>query len=171
MVAAPSICAGSSPSGFSLLELLVTLALVAALAAIACGLIGSAGSRAARVRAEGDLSTIATALEAYQRHYGDYPRTVDPVRLFESLSGARGPSGAVVAGPDFIGSRVVLSPDPDPTLRDPWGNAYRYWYDASLDDEYLLWSAGPDGRDHVGGDGRPLPGHVANSDNIGSMSR
>lgn len=157
--------------GFSLLELLATLALIGALAAIACGVVASTMARSALLRAEADLSAIATALEAYQRHYGDYPRTTDPVRLLESLTGTRGPAGGTTTGPDFIGTAVGLSPEASSVMQDPWGNAYRYRYDASWNGEYVLWSAGPDGRDESGADGRPAPGSAVNADNVGPMPR
>lgn len=171
MVAASRLHRLRAHHGFSLLELLATLALVGALAAIACGVVSSTMARSARLRAEADLSTIATALEAYQRHFGDFPRTADPAHLLEALTGARGPGGIATTGPNFIGTAVDVSAEPAPVMQDPWGGAYRYRYDASWDFGYALWSAGPDGRDESGIDGRPAPGSAVNVDNVGPMSR
>lgn len=170
VVAPPPRCRPFRP-GFTLLELLTTLALVAALAAIASAVIGSTMTRSARLRAQADLSSIATALEAFRRHYGNYPRTDDPVQLLDALAGRRGPDAALAQGPNLLGTTLAITPGSAPLLEDPWGSAYRYRYDPSREGEYALWSAGPDGRDHLGADDRPVSGHPVNADNVGPQAR
>ena len=153
--------------GFSLLEVLAALALVAALAALAAGLASSTRARAARLRAEGELAVIATALEAYQRHFGAYPAGDEPAHLLASLSGRRGPTGAGADGPDFLGGTLARTEGRDPELLDPWGASYRYVAFVLPDGGYRLWSRGPDGKDQRDPAGRLDPNHPVNRDNVG----
>ena len=156
---------------FTLLELLVALALIALLA----GLVLSAGhrageaSRSARARAE--LAALTTALENYQRAYGDYPRTNDGAQHLQSLLGRRGPLNTAVTGRCLIDTaRFTMAGALDPfaaasaVVADPWGQPYLYAYRSQTpwsNSSYMLWSAGPDGRDSgallVGGYPDPLP--------------
>jgi prepilin-type N-terminal cleavage/methylation domain-containing protein len=73
--------------GFTLVELLTVIAIIAILFSLTFGLVRGSKQRASIARAKADLSAIAQALEAYKRHYGDYPQT-----------GAQAQATAVIAG-------------------------------------------------------------------------
>ena len=61
-------------SGFTLIELLAVMAIIVLLVAFSVNGIQGAKQRAAIGRAKGELAHLSQALEAYKRHYGDYPQ-------------------------------------------------------------------------------------------------
>ena len=170
--------AGPRRAAFTLLELLAVIALIALLAGIVLGLgpRASATGRTARARAE--LAALAAALENGQRSLGDYPQTEDPAQLLHALIGRRNPHNAVIAARVLIETarfRTADGRDPfaDDTavLIDPWDRPYRYVYKTRApwtNAGYVLWSAGPDGRDSgtLLPGGFPDPTPPENADNI-----
>jgi general secretion pathway protein G len=159
------LSAGGGGEGFTLSELLVVMAVIAILAGLTFGLMRGATERAHRSQATAELAVLATALESYQRHYGDHPRTASAAELLQALEGRRGPTGLPLEGRIFIEKdRFTTGPDADGVvaLLDPWGNPYLYRYEAG-DGGYVLLSAGPDGEVAVD----PLdPEAATNADNL-----
>jgi len=148
---------------FTLVEVLTAIAILAILTSVAVGGGAWAFRRAYTARAQAELSALATALEAYKRQHGDYPRTSGGesrgAQLLQALVGAREPSGAVLnpRGRLWIElglftTREGLDPlaNAAADLIDPWGNAYVYIYKEPLggwvNPGFVLYSAGPDGR-------------------------
>lgn len=163
---------------FTLLELLAVLAIIGALAGLMLGVGSHVFDRAKRTRAEGEVATLAAALEAYRRRHGDFPRTADAAALLQALIGRRDPLNQPIAAPaviDLAHFAVAAGADPhsNPTARlvDPWGNPYHYAYRTLTPWEnsgFILQSGGPDGVIY-----RPLlPGgfiaiaHPDNADNV-----
>ncbi len=104
--------------GFTLLELLVVIALIAILASLLLGGGRYAFESGRLSRTRAELAAWSAALEAYRAGHGDYPRTLD-----------------------------MLGREPA-SLRDAWGNSYRYAYKSRqpwVNPAYVLCSAGPDG--------------------------
>ena len=152
---------------FTLVELLTVLALAATLAALTLGAMRGVRERAAIARTRAELSVFAQALEAYRRHYGDYPQTgampqaaptpsgVVPAgsaeaQLFNALAGKLGPALAPLTGKIFVEpGRFTLEtadlPVPGETpavancLLDPWGRRYLYFYRGA--DGSGVWTA------------------------------
>jgi prepilin-type N-terminal cleavage/methylation domain-containing protein len=60
--------------GFTLLELLTVLAVIAILGAITLTAIHGVRQRVNIARAKAELAALATALEEFRRHHGDYPQ-------------------------------------------------------------------------------------------------
>src|SRR5678815_2336258 len=60
--------------GFTLIELLIVVGIISVLAAIAVPNFLEAQTRSKTARAQHDLKTMATALEAYYLDYNQYPR-------------------------------------------------------------------------------------------------
>ena len=116
-------------TAFTLIELLTVISVLALLATITVGTLQAAKQRAFTARAKAEMAILAEALEAYKRHYGDYPQTgpsaarsqivtlgatglsVGPglataqALLFNSLTGVYGPSGTIggrINGPMFV---------------------------------------------------------------------
>ena len=110
-----------SPRGFTLIELLFVMSIIAVLVGFTVvGIIG-AQQRAAIARAKSELALLAQALEAYRRHFGDYPQTGAAAQanstvtatigatqaqalLFNALTGVYAPTNFAlrVNGPIFV---------------------------------------------------------------------
>jgi prepilin-type N-terminal cleavage/methylation domain-containing protein len=60
---------------FTIVEILVAMAVVAILFTIGLKTMRGTKQRALIGRARGEMAVIAQALEAFKRHYGDYPQT------------------------------------------------------------------------------------------------
>jgi len=106
----------SARDGFTLVELLTVIAIIGILSAITFGVVKGVNDRAAVGQAKAELGTIAQALEAYKRQYGDYPQAGrytgsvtgvvpstsvatdgQPYRLFNALMGKLGPKAPMTA--------------------------------------------------------------------------
>lgn len=133
-------------------------------------------ARLQQTQARDELSRLAGMLEEYRMEHSSYPRTADPNVLFDSLMGRKNPSGQPGKFKRLIDPSRFSSVNLDPVkpgnhLLDPWGRAYRYLYQSSVQGQregWLLFSAGPDGLSSDpstwAGDGR---GHTAvDADNI-----
>jgi len=80
------------------------------------------------IRAQGELQTIARALEDFRGKRGFYVETKNEAVLIDFLS------------PDYL-SRVIRL--------DPWRRPYRY---EGTRERFSLWSTGPDGKEKTGDD-------------------
>lgn len=161
-----------------MIELLVVIAIIGVLAAITLGVVAAVNERVARQRVAAELGALAAALERYRRAYGDYPQNAaatTPAALLQCLLGRRGPTGVVTrARPwlDVTAFRLTPGDDGAPRdpwrvdtveLLDPWGGAYGYLY---LNQNYLLWSAGPDGRVEIDPHSLRATEAAVNTDNL-----
>lgn len=142
---------------FTLIELLTVIAIIGILAAIIIG----AGRRAAEsgriARTQAELAALSTALEAYKRQYGDYPRTSDSRQLLQALVGRLDPnrnlpatSGRVLLDLALFAVRDGADPltNTSAVLLDPWDTAYAYTYKMPAakwtNPSFVLYSLGPD---------------------------
>lgn len=146
---------GTAQAAFTLIELLTVIAIIGVLAGITFGVVKGVQNRAAISQARTELATLAQALEAYKRQYGDYPQTgqsavtdpstADPTttsvegRLFNALLGKVGPRLDAIQGKQFLeASKFTLkntnlpTPGNDTSVAngfvDPWGQVYVYHY-------------------------------------------
>jgi len=142
--------------GSTLLELLAVLAILALLVALGAGAARRAIEIGRVSRTQAELALLSSALEAFKRDYGDYPRTADAAQLLQALLGHAGPDGGTIDGPVRIepGRFSVGVPpggtaDAPPVLLDAWGRPYAYVYKVPADGWrnplYALYSLGPDG--------------------------
>lgn len=143
------------------------LAIVGVLAGIVIGVGRLAGERGRLARAKAELAALAAALDDYKRLHGDYPQvSADHTSggesagrvLYAALNGQRGPA---LTSPPLATRRKPLieharfqlavpgAPETDPNhLLDPWGRAYRYYYNPGAGWRaagFVLFSGGPDG--------------------------
>lgn len=140
-------------AGFTLIELLTVIAIIGILASITFGVMRGVNQRASINKARTELASLAQALEAYKKQYGDYPQTGASVgtpsatatdstvegQLFNALMGKYGPKLDKIQGKQFLeASKYNLQttnlPTPGNTTTvnnaflDPWDRLYIYYY-------------------------------------------
>lgn len=114
--------------GFTLIELMIVVIIIAALAAmVAPNLINRSEEAKARI-AQGDLSSLDTALKLYRLDTGSYPTTEQ--------------------GLDVLMVATGKGPYLEKTPLDPWRNKYQYRFPGvHRPTSYDLFSMGHDGRE------------------------
>ncbi len=123
--------------GFTLIELLLVMAILAILAAVVVPKFTRRSEQAREAAAKTDVSSIETALDAFEVDTGRYPSTEEGLAaLIEAPSNVKNWHGP------YLKRNVPI---------DPWGSPYQYVYPGSHSKAgYDLYSFGPDG--HEGGD-------------------
>ena len=84
-------------SAFTLIEVLVVMAILLVLMAATIKIMDGVKQRAYRVKTEGNLNLVSSALTAYRGDFGDYPwvqEGKEEVNLYRSLIGNRSAQGA-----------------------------------------------------------------------------
>jgi prepilin-type N-terminal cleavage/methylation domain-containing protein len=148
--------------GFTLIELLTVMAVIGVLVSIAITAGRGIQERSKIAQAKAEMAVLASALEQYKAHYGDYPWTPGesspPLEggaiMFNALCGMMGPKATLLQtrGKMFVElSRFTLAngevPNPDTTatvrlvnwFNDPWSkednsNWYYYRYKTAAND-------------------------------------
>ncbi len=153
---------GSHRSGFTLIELLIVIAIILILIAIALPNFLEAQIRAKVTRGQGDLRSIASALEAYQIQYRKYlnlyqtqkwgprydPNSITSHRLLPLTSPIRFMTS--IPPEVFDLSRQIPGFQADTyaygsrTSYDAPGEFWRQYFDKYLKYQYSIRSIGPD---------------------------
>lgn len=124
-------------AGFSILELLLVLVILGILAGIVgVNFVGQSG-KAKVTAAKTQLENLKTALTRYNIDVTDFPTTQQGL---EALS--EQPNGVE---DDWDGPYLE-----EKVVDDPWGNPWQYTYPGTHNNDYDLYSYGPDGKQ--GGD-------------------
>ena len=119
-------------SAFTLVEMLLVLVILATLAAIVIPKMAGRSKQAQVTAAKSQISSIETALDAFEVDNGYYPKTGN----LDLLVNAPGNS------PNWKGPYLKKG-----VPNDPWGNPYVYDFPGKHHaDGYDLMSAGPDGQ-------------------------
>lgn len=120
--------------GFTLIELLLVLVILTALAAVVVPKFVGRGKQAKIVQATTDISSLGTALGAFEVDNGRFPTSS------EGLDALRNAPGGLTNWHGPYIERAVVN--------DPWGNPYVYTCPGTHNtDSYDLHSFGPDGHD------------------------
>jgi general secretion pathway protein G len=117
--------------GFTLIELLLVLVILGVLAALVVPKFVGRGQQARETAAKADISSIKTALNAFEIDTGRFPSTEE------------GLSALVQAPANVQNWKSYL----DAVPKDPWGNAYQYRYPGQRGGEFDVYSFGADGRE------------------------
>ena len=115
---------------FTLVEILLVMTIIAILAALVIPKMVGRSEQARQTAAHADLSSIKTALDAFEVDNGFYPKGIqDLVTLPSNAKNWHGP---------------YLEKIP----ADPWGNNYNYYYPGKHNtSSYDLSSVGPDAKE------------------------
>jgi general secretion pathway protein G len=117
------------PQAFTLIEILLVMTIIAILAAIVIPKMVGRSEQARQTAAHADLSSIKTALDAYEVDNGFYPKSLQD--LIQQPSNARNWHGPYL----------------DNLPQDPWGNPYVYSYPGRHNPSgFDIYSVGPDGK-------------------------
>ena len=120
--------------GFTLVEMLLVLVILAALAAVVVPKFTGRSKQAKIAAAQTEMSSLETALDAFEVDNGYYPR-----------SGDDGLEALIIQPNNTPGWRGPYIKKGIPT--DPWGNEYLYESPGRQNQHgYDLSSMGPDGR-------------------------
>jgi general secretion pathway protein G len=117
-------------SGFTLIELLLVMVILVVLAAVVVPKFTARGKQAQVTAATTDVTSLETALDAFEIDNGRYPSSEEGLQAL-----VNNPSGL----PNWRGPYVKSVPN------DPWGQPYVYQLPGSHNpNSYDLLSYGPD---------------------------
>lgn len=172
-----------SPSGFTLMELLVVISIIIILSSLTIGGFAFVNQKQAKSQAEIQIGLLQLALEDYKSENGAYPRGTSSTgtgqtgyiydALFPSNSNDKTYLPELDPNNDTQGWLSGQSSGTGLAISDPWGTEYHYRctpagsrrpYAANPD--FDLWSAGPDGVTNAGSSGSYDPEHPDNLDDI-----
>ena len=120
--------------GFTLVEMMLVVIIIATLAAMVIPRLAGRTEQAKISRAEADLASIGLALDLHELDLGRYPGSLEELTKREA--------------PSDLGEGVEWN---GPYLKkglpnDPWGRPYSYHRESQHNQDYDLWSLGPDGQ-------------------------
>jgi general secretion pathway protein G len=117
------------PRAFTLVEMLLVITIIGILAALVIPKMVGRSEQARQAAAHADLSSIKTALDAFEVDNGYYPKSLQD--LVQQPSNAKNWHGPYL----------------DSLPQDPWQNPYVYTYPGRHNpNSYDLMSVGPDGK-------------------------
>jgi len=119
--------------GFTLIELMLVVIIIGVLVSMVMPRLVGRSEQAKISTAKADINaTIALGLDMFEVDNGRFPTTE------EGLSALRSNPGNLETW-----SGPYLKKEP----KDPWGNPYNYKYPGAHDQDYDLYSSGPNGND------------------------
>ena len=117
-------------SGFTLVEMLLVITIIGILAALVIPKMVGRSEQARVTAVHANLSSIKTALDAFEVDNGYYPKSLQD--LLQQPNNAK----------NWHGPYLEKFP------QDPWGNNYLYYYPGKHNqNSYDLLSVGPDGKE------------------------
>jgi len=115
---------------FTLVEMLLVITIIGILAALVIPKMVGRSEQARQAAAHADLSSVKTALDAFEVDNGYYPKSLQD--LLQQPNNAKNWHGPYL----------------DKVPQDPWGNNYLYYYPGKHNaGSYDLLSIGPDGKE------------------------
>ena len=123
--------------GFTIIELMVVLAIIAILLGLVAWNVVSKTDEAKVTAAKLELSRLQDALDDFKLTFGRYPSEEEGLEVLWSSEAL-----AVDNEADEDKWKKFLK---KPTPTDVWGNEWEYLAESEHDEDYDLWSVGPDG--------------------------
>ena len=120
--------------GFTLVEMMLVVIIIATLAAMVIPRLAGRTEQAKISRAKADIASIGLALDLYELDLGKYPANLEELTKREA--------------PSDLGEGMTWN---GPYLKkglpsDPWSRPYSYAPESQHNQDYDLWSLGPDGQ-------------------------
>ncbi len=129
-LAPPTVVSRVTPPAFTLVEMLLVITIIGILAALVIPKMVGRSEQARVTAVHADLSSIKTALDAFEVDNGYYPKSLQD--LLQQPNNAK----------NWHGPYLEKFP------QDPWGNNYLYYYPGKHNQSsYDLLSVGPDGKE------------------------
>lgn len=148
--------------GFTLVELLVVMAIIGILMSLVIGIAGAVNRGAAESQAKAQIADLMNEIEKYKSDRGTYPSGASQQERWNNFRDwylDRYPGTAYTITEGTLRAGTNFQP------LDPWGQEYRYEYNASTPFVYLIGSLGPDAR--FGNDDNPNnEDHLGKGDDI-----
>ena len=128
------------PNGFTLIELMLVVIILGILVAAVVPRLVGRSEQARRETAKADIKgSLALSLDMYELDNGNYPTTAQGLEAL-AIKPSSPPAPTNWKGP-YLKKKLPI---------DPWGHPYVYASPGTHNDDYDLYSCGPDGSE--GGD-------------------
>lgn len=134
----------SSVRGFTLIEVMIAIAIVVALVGIVAVNVVGSRKQAKQGMATIEIASISNALESFNVTFDRYPTDEEGLAVLWSKEALSTDDEATKEK-----WRKFLK---DPSPNDQWGNPWNYRSESEHENDYDLWSAGPDKQDGTADD-------------------
>ena len=122
--------------GFTLVEMMLVVVIIGVLAAMVVPRFAGRTEQAKIARASSDIAAIGLGLDLYELDLGQYPASLTELVAKEA------PAGMSQEGRDKWNGPYLKKGLP----KDPWGRDYQYNKESQHNQDYDLFSLGPDGQ-------------------------
>ncbi len=127
----------SQRRGFTLIEIMLVVIIIGVLAAMVVPRFAGRTEQAKMARARSDVASIGLALDLYELDMGKYPAAL------VDLTAKDAPSGLTTQEEKAQWNGPYLKKG---LPKDPWGREYQFASQSQHNQDYDLYSLGPDGQ-------------------------